>query len=309
LILQLKLKSHHKRIQSFKKYKSMSKLIKCKSCQNEIASDCKACPNCGSPNKKRGCLSTIFGVSILFVGIIAIALASGMNGSKESSSASETAKDEETASTSKAKDNSSKGESKTAKTSNEREKLKVKGLYIGMKEDELLSVVTPLLKEICKTEKMAGLENLYTEIFDSDGKIRPEAIRETGDGNKVIVPRGEQANSLNRLITYGIWEGSNSVHTIIFSTYFFTAAKTISHEEFVQQFVNAYKLALIGPKALLESGGVQKDKKWTCNLPIGVNVQIVPINFATWDMFLALQEIESKAEREKKIEDAKKGFN
>jgi hypothetical protein len=251
-------------------------------------------------------LSTIFGVIILFVGIIAIALASGMNGSKESSSASETAKDEETASSSKAKDKSSKSESKTAKTSNEREKLKVKGLYIGMKEDELLSVVTPLLREICKTEKMEGVENLYTEIFDSDGKIRPEAIRETRSGDKVIVPHGEQPN---RLITYGIWEGSNSVHTIIFSTYFFTAAKTISHEEFVQQFVNAYKLALIGPKALLESGGVQKDKKWTCDLPIGVNVQIAPINFATWDAFLALQEIESKAEREKKIEDAKKGFN
>jgi hypothetical protein len=284
----------------------MSKLIKCKSCQNEIASDCKACPNCGSPNKKKGCLSTIFGVIILFVGIIAIALASGMNGSKESSSTSETAKDEETAPTSKAKDNSSKSESKTAKTPNEREKLKVKGLYIGMKEDELLSVVTSLLKEICKTEKMEGVENLYTEIFDSDGKIRPEAIRKDKFGIKVIIPTAKDAN---RLITYRISDDSNLVESIIFSTYFFSAAKTISHEEFVQQFVNAYKLALIGPKALLESGGVQEGKVWACDLPIGVQVRIAPINFLTWSAFLALEKIESKAEREKKIEDAKKGFN
>jgi len=256
-------------------------------------------------------LSTIFGVIILFVGIIAIALASGMNGSKESSSTSETAKDEETAPTSKAKDNSSKSESKTAKTSNEREKLKVKGLYIGMKEDEVLSVVTPLLKEICKTKKMEGVENLYTEIFDSDGKIRPEAIRKDKFGNKAIIPSAGDAKSLKiqSLITYRISDDSNLVESIFFSTYFFSAAETISHEEFVQQFVNAYKLALIGPKALLESGGVQQGTAWTCDLPIGVKVRIAPINFLTWSGFLALEKIESKAEREKKIEDAKKGFN
>lgn len=41
----------------------MSKLIKCKSCETEMASDAKQCPKCGSPNKKGGCL-TIAGIGI-----------------------------------------------------------------------------------------------------------------------------------------------------------------------------------------------------------------------------------------------------
>ena len=51
----------------------MSKIVKCKTCQAEIAADAKACPKCGSPNKgKVGCLKIFvigFGVFIA-LGII-----------------------------------------------------------------------------------------------------------------------------------------------------------------------------------------------------------------------------------------------
>jgi len=68
----------------------MSKIVKCKTCQNEIAADAKACPKCGSPNKgKVGCLKIAgigFGVFIV-LGIIG-SMVDDKKGADTSSSAS-----------------------------------------------------------------------------------------------------------------------------------------------------------------------------------------------------------------------------
>ena len=54
----------------------MSKLVKCKSCDAEIAKSAKACPQCGAKNK-HGCLSSILGVLVLFFVLIVIIVAIG----------------------------------------------------------------------------------------------------------------------------------------------------------------------------------------------------------------------------------------
>lgn len=56
----------------------MSKLIKCKSCGAEIAKSAKTCPHCGA-KKKPGCLSSVLGVIVLFLGIMLIVAALGGN--------------------------------------------------------------------------------------------------------------------------------------------------------------------------------------------------------------------------------------
>jgi hypothetical protein len=298
----------------------MSKLIKCKSCQNEIASDCKACPNCGSPHKKRGCLSTIFGVIILFVGIIAIALASGMNGSKESSSTSETAKDEETAPTSKAKDNSSKSESKTAKTSNEREKLKVKGLYIGMQSDQVLTAITPAINQLSSTQ---ALKIDGEDILNSAGQIISKAVLSCEAPKLLKLTFGQNAwltavatGSSRGDVMDKILEGDllfycvsrregGEVESITFPNgRIFNL--NVKGKEFVQLFVNSYKLAAISPMALL--GNEETDSSWSCDFPFGVGVEI---SKAASSVFLTKvpSDSEKAQEKAKQINDAKKGFN
>ena len=65
----------------------MSKIIKCKTCQTEIASDAKTCPKCGAPNKKKGCMTYILYVvgGLFGLGILG-AITNG--GSKKSGSSS-----------------------------------------------------------------------------------------------------------------------------------------------------------------------------------------------------------------------------
>ena len=47
----------------------MSKLIKCKTCQTEMASDAKTCPKCGAPNKKKGCFTWLIYIGGGFIGL------------------------------------------------------------------------------------------------------------------------------------------------------------------------------------------------------------------------------------------------
>ena len=56
----------------------MSKLIKCKTCEAEIAKNAKTCPHCGAKNKSKG-VRSILGTILLIFGIIIIigALGSG----------------------------------------------------------------------------------------------------------------------------------------------------------------------------------------------------------------------------------------
>ena len=75
-----------------KRNQTMSKLIKCKSCDTEMASDAKQCPKCGSPNKKSGCLKIAgIGIAAFFIlGIFGAILSEdgGTSGSSSSSSSS-----------------------------------------------------------------------------------------------------------------------------------------------------------------------------------------------------------------------------
>lgn len=70
----------------------MSKLIKCKSCETEMASGAKQCPKCGSPNKKGGCLKIAgIGIAAFFIlGIFGAILSEdgGTTGGSSSSSSS-----------------------------------------------------------------------------------------------------------------------------------------------------------------------------------------------------------------------------
>jgi adhesin HecA-like repeat protein len=257
-------------------------------------------------------LSTIFGVIILFVGIIAIALASGMNGSKESSSTSETAKDEETAPTSKAKDNSSKSESKAAKTSNEREKLKIKGLYIGMQSDQVLAAITPAINQLSSTQ---ALEIDGENILNSAGQIISKAVLSCKYGQDAWLTavatgssRGDVVDKILRgdLLFYCVSrrEGGE-VESIAFPKgRIFNL--NVKGKEFVQLFVNSYKLAAISPMALL--GNKETDSRWICDFPFGVNVEI---SKAEGSVFLAKvpSDSEKAQEKAKQINDAKKGFN
>ena len=68
----------------------MSKLIHCKSCQKEMASDAKACPSCGSPNKKNGGCLKIIGWGILGIIVIGIISSAGSKSGDSSSTSSST---------------------------------------------------------------------------------------------------------------------------------------------------------------------------------------------------------------------------
>jgi len=305
----------------------MSKLIKCKSCQAEIASDSKACPKCGSPNKKGGCLRIVFG-GVLVVVSVMVLIATGSTEKGEGNAGSKTEKDESSASVPK-KDNaatpsqkkddsavsgpqgnesSAKNAVKPARPTNEREKLKVKGLYIGMQADQVIAAITPVIKEICATADPKL--KLSERLFNSEGELLPTVIeRVKGDdgGESVVV------NPTNVGYGYQFFTFSSSKEGLLRALGFepiFFKAEQISYEDFVQQFVNGYKLLQIGPKAIVASGGANgrtdglHELMWICDLPIGVRVTIDKQN-----KYLRLRQIESEAERARKLEDAKKGFN
>ena len=61
----------------------MSKLIKCLTCQTEMSSEAKACPQCGAPNKKKGgCLKIAMVLGCIFFALIILGSIAG-GGSKE----------------------------------------------------------------------------------------------------------------------------------------------------------------------------------------------------------------------------------
>lgn len=69
----------------------MAKMINCKSCNKEIASSAKVCPNCGAKNKKPFYKAIWFWVLII---IIVIAVASGGNDSSHSSNSNSSSSNE-----------------------------------------------------------------------------------------------------------------------------------------------------------------------------------------------------------------------
>jgi hypothetical protein len=290
----------------------MSKLIKCRSCQAEIASDSKACPKCGSPNKKRGRLGIVFGV-VLAVASVLFLIAAGSAEKGELNAESKTEKDESSASVPKKDNAGTSSQKKDTSTvsgpkGNEREKLKVKGLYIGMRADQVIAAITPAIKEICQTAD-PDLK-LSERLFNSEGEFLPTVIqRKEGDnGGEVVV-----INPTNVKFGYRFFSFSSTkeglVDQIGFEPIFFKAEQ-ISYEDFVQQVIDGYKLVLIGPKAILASGGANgrtdglHANLWICDLPIGVRVSI-----GKQTKYLMLRKIESEAEHARKLEDAKKGFN
>jgi hypothetical protein len=287
----------------------MSKLIKCKSCETEIASDSKACPKCGSPNKKRGCLSIVFGSLILVIGVAALISAASTKDGNESAEF-ETKEGGASVSSKKGNDTPPKGEEKTVKSANEREKLKVKGLYIGMKSDQFMKAIVPIIKEICLRENS---EFKVEDVFDSEGHFWEDVIvsRKVGLYKNVeliaITPRTKKQS-----------DGTFHYETVInfipskegYVAYFELLPVCFNMESFdtkvfVPEFIKSYKLALIAPKAILKSGGVEPFKPWSCALPFGVEVTI--------SSSVELREITSEAEEAaanaKKINDAKKALN
>jgi hypothetical protein len=303
----------------------MSKLIKCHSCQAEIASDSKACPKCGSPNKKGGCLKVVFGGFLVVVSVMFL-IAAGSTEKGGAESASETNKEadaapapqkeiaampvskktDDTASAPKGSDNISKSASKSV---SEREKLKVKGLWVGMPADQVLSIITPVIKEVL-TSVEPGSE-ITKRCFDSKGELLSAAIlrEKRSDGGEVLqvsLDSREPYSMFFRVMS----AKDGLVDDLYFSSLFFSTTK-ISYEDFVMQFIKSYKLALIGAKAIVESGGPNGRSDgghkyaWICDLPIGVKIQIGK-NFDQW---VRLGKIESEAERLSKLNEAKKGFN
>ena len=70
----------------------MSKLIKCKSCDQEVSPDAKACPKCGAPVKKRtGCLMMIAYGFLGFIGLLIVSsiISGGRSKSGNDSSSNE----------------------------------------------------------------------------------------------------------------------------------------------------------------------------------------------------------------------------
>lgn len=61
----------------------MSKIITCGTCNTEMASDAKACPKCGSPNKKKGGCIKIVGIAFaVIIGLAIIGAITGGGGKK-----------------------------------------------------------------------------------------------------------------------------------------------------------------------------------------------------------------------------------
>lgn len=63
-----------------------SKMMKCKSCGNDIAANAKSCPNCGAKNSKSSLKKVLIGICIFAVLIIFIAAVSGGDDSSTPSS-------------------------------------------------------------------------------------------------------------------------------------------------------------------------------------------------------------------------------
>ena len=285
----------------------MSKLIKCKSCETEIASDSKACPKCGSPNKKRGCLSIVFGSLILVIGVAALFSAASTKDGNESAE-SETKERGASVSSKKGNDTSPKGEEKTVKSANEREKLKVKGLYIGMKSDQFMEAIIPIIKEICLRENSAFKVD---DVFDSEGHFWEDVIssrRSIINGEELIVisPRIKKSDGTFKHETVIDFTHSEEgyvsyfkLRPVCFNT------ESFDPKVFVPEFIKAYKLALIAPKAILKSGGVEFLKPWSCALPFGVEVTIS----SCVELMKITSEAEEAAANAKKINDAKKALN
>lgn len=78
----------------------MSKLVKCKSCGNDIASSAKTCPNCGAKNKKPIYKKVWFWILIV---IVVIGIAGAAGGGSSSSKKDGTDKDTKVTETKKEK--------------------------------------------------------------------------------------------------------------------------------------------------------------------------------------------------------------
>lgn len=63
-----------------------SKMVKCKSCGNDIAASAKSCPNCGAKNSKSAIKKVLIGICIFAVLVIFIAAVSGGDDSSTPSS-------------------------------------------------------------------------------------------------------------------------------------------------------------------------------------------------------------------------------
>ena len=276
----------------------MSKLIKCKSCETEIASDSKACPKCGSPNKKRGCLSIVFGSLILVIGVAALISAASTKDGNESAEF-ETKEGGASVSSKKGNDTPPKGEEKTVKSANEREKLKVKGLYIGMKSDQFMEAIVPIIKEICLRENS---EFKVEDVFDSEGHFWEDVISSRKVG---LYDEGELMAISPRIKKQS--DGTFHHETVItfspskegYVSYFKLLPVCFNMESFdtkvfVPEFIKSYKLALIAPKAILKSGGVEPFAPWSCALPFGVKVTI----FSGVELMKITSEAEEAAARQ-----------
>jgi hypothetical protein len=58
---------------SFRKPRKMSKLINCKTCESEMATDAKSCPKCGAKNtQKKGCMYALKLCVLSFLGLIVL---------------------------------------------------------------------------------------------------------------------------------------------------------------------------------------------------------------------------------------------
>ncbi len=241
---------------------------------------------------------------------------------KESVAKSTPKKEPDIVSSSKGNEASSKS---TAKTANEREKLKVKGLYIGMPAHEVIEAVTPSIKQLSSTVelKMDG-EN----IVNTDGAIVQKAIFSCqAQGNLQFLPYGPEAWLTGVATGKSSGRSASNLFDLLFNDdfLFFCVSRTKEGEvewiefpqgrifnvdsqgkELVQLFVNSYKLPLIAPTALLKSE--ETEKSWSCKLPFGVGLEIGK-NSGTIALTKIPSEADEKAAKTKAAEQAKKGFN
>jgi RNA polymerase subunit RPABC4/transcription elongation factor Spt4 len=319
----------------------MSKLIKCHSCQAEIASDSKACPKCGSPNKKGGCLKAVFGGFLVVVSVMfLIAAGSTEKGGSESKSETNTdsdvapvpkkevaakpvpKKDDDTASHSIGSGSTSKSAPKTA---GEREKLKVKGLYIGMSSKDAADVALNLFKDLKDS----------SSYLNADGQLKSEMISEF-NSNQQRQFFGDELVSIDpiegtRLTVYGPKENfllffntteTGEVVRIGIGCKLVNLEPDFDIEEFAQKLVNSYKLVLIDPKAVFNAGKrwtelkndsnsfvkmmmLTKQGNWNCNLSNGVDVSVFRVGRVV--VPILLEKTISKAEKDaaEKIEKEK----
>jgi hypothetical protein len=184
-----------------------------------------------------------------------------------------------------------------------------------------MEAIIPLIKEIYLRKNP---EDKFENILDSEGHFWEDAIYSTGGYGDVDVehvkirPRQKKENPIlhyNPILEFGRTKVGGIEYFGLPAEFF--NLKKIDPKVFVPEFINAYKLASLAPKAIIKSGGVQTNafngQFWSCDLPFGVNVVIgedsVSLRKIPSEADEAAKKAKEAAEKVNQMNAAKKALN